>query len=63
MALDSTGTRIYYAFTTGGNENGMLLTEKTLNGTGTAVSATRTFGGILAGAGNPDRFAVLNSGR
>ena len=61
LALDSTGTRVYYGFCSGGsNENAMVLVEKTLDTAGTAVIGTRTFNGA---SGTPNRFAVLWSGR
>ena len=61
VALDTTGTKVFYAFSSTGNENGMVLKETTLNSGGTAiVGVPRTFNG----AGNvPARFAVLWSGR
>ncbi len=61
LALDSTGTRVYYGFASGGsNENAMVLVEKSLNTTGTAVTGTRTFNGV---SNTTNRFAVLWSGR
>ncbi len=61
IALDSTGTRVYYGFCSGGsNENAMVLVEKSLNTTGTAVTGTRTFNGV---SNTTNRFAVLWSGR
>ena len=60
VAFDFTNSKLYYGFTTGGNENQMQLKEVTLNGTGTGVQGTRTFNGAIS---NSARFAVLWSGR
>ena len=59
IALDSTGSRVYYGFNSGGsNENQMVLVEKTLNTTGSAVTGTRTFNGV-----STRRTASRSSGR
>ncbi len=60
MALDSSGTKVYYGFGSS-SENGMVLKEVTLNTTGSAIVGTpRTFNGV---GGTPNRFSVLWSGR
>jgi hypothetical protein len=63
IALDYVGSKIFYAFGTGSNENTQVLTEKTLNGTGSSVLGTRTAPGNLGGSGGQARFAVLWAGR
>src|SRR5205814_4111097 len=60
VAFDFTNTKLYYGFTTAANENQMQLKEVTMNGSGTAVSSTRTFNGATSTLA---RFAVLWSGR
>ena len=56
MALDSTGRKIYYAFTTGGNENLRQLVEFTVDAADPASSIDLRF---TSGG----RFNVLHSGR
>jgi hypothetical protein len=63
VAHDFLGTKLYYGFTTGSNENNMLLIEKTTNASGSSVLNTKTQGGILGGSGGQARFAVLHAGR
>lgn len=55
MSFASTGTKIYYAHTTAGNENAKQMVEATVDpGTGNV-----TFGRFFSGA----RYSVLHSGR
>ena len=63
VALDFSDRRVYYGYSTTGNENGMVLREKTLDATGAVLAGTagtRSFNGF---AGTSNRFSVLWSGR
>ncbi len=60
MAFDFTDSRLYYAFTTGGNENAQSIIEKRFDPLTATVQGTRTQTGLN---GTTNRFAILNSGR
>jgi hypothetical protein len=57
------GSKLYYGFTTGSNENSMLLVEKTTDLAGTSVTGVGSVGGVLGGSGGQARFAILHAGR
>ncbi len=60
MSFDFTDSRLYYAFTTGGNENGQAILEKKFDPITGTVTGTRTQLGL---SGTNNRFAILHSGR
>jgi hypothetical protein len=63
MAPDFLGSRLYYSFTTAGNENNQMIVEQTMNAGGTGISSTRQQGGALGGPGGQAHFEILYAGR